>query len=101
MEDLHPDELDIRHSRANDINASGQVVGWVSSFYGFPTFGQATAVLWSRGRAFDLNSVVDADGWDLRAAMGINDRGDIIGYGLKDGQTRAFFLKPIVSIRQL
>jgi len=101
MEDLHPDELDIRHSRANDINASGQVVGWVSSFYGFPTFGQATAVLWSGGRAFDLNSLVDADGWDLRAAMGINDRGDIVGYGLKDGQTRAFFLKPIVSIRQL
>ncbi|TVP53948.1 MAG: hypothetical protein EA351_14190, partial [Gemmatimonadales bacterium] len=32
--------------------------------------------------------------WDLRAAMGINDRGQIVGYGLKDGQTRAFLLEP-------
>jgi len=94
MQNLHPEELEIRHSRANDINASGQVVGWVSTFYGFPTFGQAAAVLWSGGQAFDLNTLVDADGWDLRAAMGINDRGQIVGYGLKDGQTRAFLLEP-------
>ncbi|TVP55134.1 MAG: hypothetical protein EA351_11330, partial [Gemmatimonadales bacterium] len=68
IQSLHPEQLGIRHSRANDINASGQVVGWASTFYGFPTFGNAAAVLWSGNQAFDLNTLVDADGWDLRAA---------------------------------
>ncbi len=95
MEDIHPEALEIRHSRANDINASGQIVGWVSTFYGFPTFSTAAAVLWSGGVAADLNDlVVNGDGWDLRAAMGINDGGQIVGYGLLNGQTRAFLLTP-------
>ncbi len=99
MRDIHPAELGIRHSRANDINASGDIVGWVSTFFGFPTFGAAAAVLWRDGVAHDLNALVEAEGWDLRAAMGINDRGQIVGYGLKDGQTRAFLLEPAAGSR--
>jgi probable HAF family extracellular repeat protein len=95
MEDIHPEALGIRHSRANDINASGQVVGWVSTFYAFPTFGSAAAVVWSGGVASNLNDLVaNGDGWDLRAAMRINDRGQIVGYGLLNGETRAFLLTP-------
>lgn len=95
MEDIHPEGLGIRHSRANDVNASGKIVGWASDFYGFPSFGAAAAVLWVDGVAIDLNTLVkDAAGWDLRAATGINDRGQIVGYGLLEGQTRAFLLTP-------
>ncbi len=95
LEDLHPEELGLTHSRASDVNSSGQVVGWASSFHNFPTFGAAAALLWTGDQAVNLNEVVaDAADWDLRAATGINDGGQIVGYGLLDGQTRAFLLIP-------
>jgi probable HAF family extracellular repeat protein len=44
----------------------------------------------------DLNSLLPANsGWELTAAYGINDRGQIVGKGKKDGQTKAYLLTPI------
>jgi probable HAF family extracellular repeat protein len=87
--------LGLNHSRATDINQRGQVVGYASTFAGFPTFSAAAAFLWENGEMHDLNDLVDAGtGWELLAAEGINSRGAITGYGRIDGQTRAFLLTP-------
>ncbi|WP_052669037.1 DUF3466 family protein [Nitriliruptor alkaliphilus] len=86
--------LGLNHSRALDINQRGQVVGYASTFAGHTGFSDAAGFLWENGTMHDLNDLVDADEWDLRAAEAINAGGAITGYGLIDGQTRAFLLVP-------
>ncbi len=82
------------HSEAKDINDASQTVGYIAKFSGSPTFGGA-AMLWENGEARDLNTLVPANsGWVLQSAEGINDRGQIVGYGSFGGQTRAFLLEP-------
>src|SRR3712207_9335136 len=47
------------------------------------------------GEMRDLNTVLPVNsGWILTDATGINDRGQIVGHGLFNGQTRAFLLTP-------
>lgn len=74
------------------INASGTVVG-VS-----PVGGTYRAVMFADGMGMvDLNTLIDpAIGWSLRAAIDINDRGQIVGYGmvLATGETHSFRLDP-------
>jgi len=46
----------------------------------------------------DLNSQIDPSlGWELLLAVDINNIGQITGYGLRNGQTRAFLLTPDAS----
>jgi probable HAF family extracellular repeat protein len=74
--------LGLNHSRATDISQRGQIVGYASTFAGFPTFSTAAAFLWEYGTMHDLNDLVEADtGWGLLAAEGMNNRGAITGYG--------------------
>jgi probable HAF family extracellular repeat protein len=92
---LLDDEPTFTHARAIDINESGLIVGHVARFDNAPSFGGA-AVLWRDGRIFDLNDLIDPSiGWRLLSAEGINDRGQIVGFGTFDGQTRAFVLTVI------
>jgi probable HAF family extracellular repeat protein len=43
----------------------------------------------------DLNNLLPPNsGWELTQALGINDKGQIVGYGTHDGQIRAFLLTP-------
>lgn len=77
-------------SQALDINVDGAVVG--RSGVGDPT--GSRAVLWTDGLAVDLNSRVTASGWVLSTATAINDRGQIVGVGVREGQLRAFLLDP-------
>ncbi len=82
-------------SRANAINALGQVVGAasiISEFASSPTH----AVLWENGQITDLNDRLPAgSGWVLTEAYGINDTGQIVGFGGHDGiYFRAFLLTP-------
>ena len=79
-------------SFAYGINNNGQVVGCSSA-----TTGQR-AFLWSSGSGMqDLNDYLDASGtgWALRWASDINDAGQIVGYGMYGGATRAFLLTPV------
>ncbi len=80
-------------SDAMDINSNGQVVGWShNSIY------EERASFWSNGNITDLNSVIESDlDWQLQRAMGINDSGQIAGYGLLDSSTHAFLLTPVPS----
>jgi probable HAF family extracellular repeat protein len=83
---------------AYGINISGSVVG--ESDLG----GSAHAVLWApNGTPFDLNQFVNpASGWVLESARGINDLGQITGYGTLTfestagliTQTHAFLMVP-------
>lgn len=92
-------------SSAKDVNTRGTIVG---SFYPFssgpgcnlPLF-QSRAVLWlPSGQGFDLNNLIDpALGWTLKEANAVNDRGQIVGYGIRIingvGAEHAFRLTPI------
>ncbi len=43
----------------------------------------------------DLNSLLPSgSGWNLGGATGINDSGQIVGYGIDNGQDHAFLLTP-------
>jgi probable HAF family extracellular repeat protein len=75
-------------SQARGVNGAGFVVGWS----GTPG-GSSRAFLWQRGVMHDLNRFLPAgSGWVLTSAAGINDRGEIAGVGLRNGQSRAFLL---------
>jgi len=72
-------------SWAFDINNAGLIVGESGG----------RAVLWDNGQMQDLNSLIPADsGWVLNTARAINDKGQIVGRGSFNGQTRAFLLSP-------
>lgn len=74
-------------SAAYAINSLGQVVGYADTAAGSDAF------LYSGGTMIDLNTLLPADsGWVLQVANGINDSGQVTGYGLFDGQQQAFLL---------
>jgi probable HAF family extracellular repeat protein len=72
------------------INDAGQSVGWSHTASG------QDAVLWSpSGKATDLGAVLGS-AWSSTVASGINDRGDIIGYGdYQGGLVYGFLLTPV------
>ncbi len=78
-------------SIADDINASGQVVG-VSR----DKNNGERAFLYSNGVIHDLNSMLTpGSGWQLLAATAINDSGVITGDGIgPDGNVDGFLLLP-------
>jgi len=82
-------------SEAKDINNNGQVVGYTSGLW---TYSRKAFIWDSTNGMRDLNSLIPPDSaWLLQEATGINDFGQITGYGLHDGKTRAFLLTPQVQ----
>jgi probable HAF family extracellular repeat protein len=79
-------------STALAINQSGQVVGEADS----GPYSVSHAFVYTGGTVLDLNGLIDpSSGWVLQCADGINDRGQIVGYGVNPGgQTDAFLLTP-------
>jgi len=79
---------------ANGINENDQVVGRTA----FQTPGGG-AFLYDRGITYQLLNLIEAaskSGWTaLDAAYAINDRGQIVGAGVHDGQLRAFLATPV------
>jgi prepilin-type N-terminal cleavage/methylation domain-containing protein len=76
-------------SVAYALNATGQIVG-KSDAGNDPT---ARAFLDLSGTMIDLNSLILPDsGWVLQQARGINDAGQVVGFGTFGGQTRGFLL---------
>jgi probable HAF family extracellular repeat protein len=75
---------------AQAINSSGQIIGAV-----FTDEGITVAIIWQNGTICDLNSyITSGSGWFLQSALSINDSGQIVGYGIYNGQQRAFLLTP-------
>lgn len=78
------------HSTALALNSVGKVVGFVSG--GLP---DSRAAFFYGGAVIDLNAMIPSDsGWVLAQATGINDAGQIVGFGEHNGQFRAFLLTP-------
>jgi probable HAF family extracellular repeat protein len=74
-------------SQANGINNNGQVVGMSDGV--FSDFTSTHAVLWTINAdgsvtMTDLNDLVAGQGWSLAEATGINDKGQIVGWGYTD-----------------
>lgn len=84
---------DLGAGLANAINSSGEVVGYARG----PGYAQGHAFLWVNGVGTDLNTLIDpSSGWTLLSANGINDAGQIIGYGSHAGQNGfALLLTPL------
>ncbi len=74
------------------INQVGSTVGysWISG-------NTATAAfLYKDGAMKNLNDLIGSgSGWDLQAAYGINDLGQIVGTGIFNGQQMAVLLSPL------
>ena len=78
-------------SDALDINAHGHIVGTAD------VGSTQHAFLWQDGHMIDLNDLIDPEsGWVLGEAHAINDAGQIVGSGVRNGATQAFLLDPIV-----
>lgn len=81
---------------AQAINNQGQILGY--SYYCTPGTWQATPqrwVIWRDGGVFELQSLIDpASGWTLTSASGINNNGQIVGIGTRNGVAGTILLTP-------
>ncbi len=74
---------DLGGTAAFAINDAGVIVGRSGT----------RAVIWRGLYPVDLNELIPKGwGWQLQCATGINDRGSIVGWGVRGGKRRAFLL---------
>jgi probable HAF family extracellular repeat protein len=82
----------LAETSATAINNGGTIIGFGSN---------QVALVWEGGTLDPLNDLIDpALGWQLEYASDINDRGQIVGWGTRDGfgtSLRAFLLTPITE----
>jgi probable HAF family extracellular repeat protein len=81
--------------QALDINNAGQIVGFA---VGFDNDGnqQNKSFLYEHGQMTDLMTLVQDPGWTLLfEATSINDRGDIVGAGVYNGEIRGFLMTSV------
>jgi probable HAF family extracellular repeat protein len=80
-------------SNAVAVNDDAQTVGSAQvgkDSFGFPLF---HAVGWQDGKFCDLNKLLPrGSGWELVTASAINSRGEVLGNGVHNGNSRAFLL---------
>ena len=81
-----------RNSSAMSINNSGTIVGWANTLSN-----GARAFVWRQGAGMvDLNTLLPSNsGWVLVSASAINDRGQIAGEGVYNGQRKIFLMNPV------
>ena len=76
----------------SSINSSLQIVGSSQN----NATGDSTAFLWTpRHKMINLNDLIQAPGWVLNFATGLNDCAQIVGYGTLNGGLHGFLLTVI------
>lgn len=83
--------LDLGGMRISSANSSHVLAG---SLYG------KAAICWPGQSPLALSSLIkteDAKGWDFLEATGVNDTGQIVGYGLYEGKMRIFLLDQFIN----
>ena len=83
------------YSHAYGINDGGDVVGaaYLLGVQPDPFHSQPRAFIYSGGVMTNLNTLIDpASGWVLEEARDINESGQIVGWGMHNGQLRAYLL---------
>ncbi len=89
--DLTPDWPD--DSYAYDVNESGVIVGQIIE--DLHPDDVLSAFVWANGQWEDLNQrIPPGSGWTLETARGINDAGQIVGWGKIQRATHGFLLTP-------
>ncbi len=87
--------LDGNSTYANDINELDQIVGYTVDA-ALPVTARRAIYYDSQLGMVDLNTMIDPlSGWTLLSANGINDSGQITGWGVLNGQQRGFLLTPV------
>jgi probable HAF family extracellular repeat protein len=83
------------YSNAVALNSTGtQIVGYASD-NGKTGVWLYSAVVYRDGKMMDLNQLIPrGTGWFLRFATGVDDTGQIVGYGTLHGEDHAFLLTP-------
>ncbi len=75
---------------AKDINDSGVIVGYSS------TANSRLGVVWHDFVLYDLNKLlVNGQGWEISDANGINELGQIVGMGRRNGKSVGYVLTPV------
>lgn len=86
-----------QNSVAHSLNRYGQVVGTGQTVYG-----EEVAFLTSEGVMHNLNErVVNLQYWFLTNAMGINERGQIVGQAYNGTDSHAYLLTPVPPVQPL
>lgn len=87
------------HGTAVAINNNlGEIVGW--SAYGTPgtwDIGPSRVVIWRDGGVFERQSLLDpvsGAGWTITSVWGLNNLGQIVGSGTRDGRPALFVMTP-------
>ncbi|HLY17862.1 MAG TPA: hypothetical protein VKR61_11605 [Bryobacteraceae bacterium] len=87
---LYPGSIANGPPCCHTINNRGQVVGTAID----ANFNE-TALVWQGKVPVDLNTLIPPNsGWRLECAQGVNDAGEIVGFGTMNGSTHAFLAKP-------
>jgi hypothetical protein len=95
----HGNVTNIGNWHADSLNDLGQVVGEYFTYVG-PGPGVLIindgARLWEKGILYDLNDLIPAgSGWDIQTAVEINNRNQIVGTGILNGEGHGYLLTPV------
>jgi probable HAF family extracellular repeat protein len=83
------------YASALAINSTGQEVVGTSTVPSNSGYLIYHAFVYEPGSMTDLNNLIPAgSGWLLQSATGVNDAGEIVGYGTYQGQQSGFLLTP-------
>jgi probable HAF family extracellular repeat protein len=84
------------NSVAYCLNNSGSVVGTAQIGNGVHHAFMVTNAFGGMPRMMDLNGLVPTNsGWEMMEARGINESGQITGWGMFEGHTNAFLMTPV------
>ncbi len=77
------------------INNRGQIIGNATRTDGSPQNQFTHPFLWQSGTIYDLNDLANHKGWTMMWVSGLNNRGQIVGYGQSGSKYFYFLLTPV------